>query len=71
MPRDVDRAQPIEVWCRMCGCQMKLRKGKYGEFFGCSGYPICKNTMNLRDASNQHDPPDDDDTYGVEYDDQF
>lgn len=39
-----------DVWCKNCGCLMKLRKGKYGTFYGCSGYPVCKNTMNLRDA---------------------
>lgn len=39
-----------EVWCRKCGCLMKIRRGKYGEFYGCTGYPKCFNTMNLRDA---------------------
>lgn len=42
-----------EVWCRICGCLMRLRKGKYGEFFGCSGYPKCFNTLSIRDASLQ------------------
>ena len=37
--------QPKEdVWCEKCGCQMVLRQGKYGEFFGCLGYPHCKAT---------------------------
>lgn len=27
--------------CRRCGKEMTLRKGPYGEFFGCSGYPEC------------------------------
>ena len=31
--------------CKKCGKQMKLRNGKYGEFWGCSGYPDCKFTM--------------------------
>lgn len=31
--------------CKRCGKQMKLRNGKYGEFWGCSGYPDCKFTM--------------------------
>jgi ssDNA-binding Zn-finger/Zn-ribbon topoisomerase 1 len=30
---------------------MKLRDGKYGEFYGCTGYPICKATMSKRDAA--------------------
>ena len=31
--------------CRRCGKPMKLRNGKYGEFWGCSGYPDCNFTM--------------------------
>lgn len=30
--------------CPKCGRAMKLRDGKYGEFWGCSGYPNCKYT---------------------------
>lgn len=46
----------FDVWCPDCGCLMKLRNGKYGEFYGCTGYPICRNTMNKRDAALDHDP---------------
>lgn len=28
--------------CPKCGKPMKLRKGKYGPFWGCTGYPDCK-----------------------------
>ena len=27
--------------CPKCGSMMKLRNGKFGEFYGCSGYPDC------------------------------
>ena len=30
--------------CPVCGCEMVVRKGKYGEFWGCSGYPWCVHT---------------------------
>lgn len=30
--------------CSACGKTMRLRKGKGRFFFGCSGYPVCKNT---------------------------
>jgi ssDNA-binding Zn-finger/Zn-ribbon topoisomerase 1 len=40
-----------DVWCRACGCIMKLRRGKFGEFWGCTGFPHCKNTLNKRDAA--------------------
>ena len=32
--------------CPRCGGDLKLRKGKYGEFYGCSNYPDCKFTYN-------------------------
>jgi len=28
--------------CPVCGKKLVLRKGKYGNFYGCSGYPKCK-----------------------------
>lgn len=34
--------------CRQCGKQMRLRNGKYGEFWGCSGYPGCTYTMDKK-----------------------
>jgi ssDNA-binding Zn-finger/Zn-ribbon topoisomerase 1 len=37
---------------------MKKRRGKYGEFWGCTGYPHCKATMSLRDAAEENDHPD-------------
>lgn len=33
------------IECPSCGGYMILRKGKHGEFFGCSSYPNCKRTM--------------------------
>jgi len=33
--------------CSICGSRMVIRKGKYGEFWGCMGYPNCKNTINI------------------------
>lgn len=33
--------------CKKCGREMVRRKGKYGEFWGCSGYPDCTYTRNL------------------------
>lgn len=34
------------VLCKKCGLPMKLRNGRFGEFWGCSGYPDCKYTQN-------------------------
>lgn len=35
--------------CIDCGLPMKKRNGRYGEFWGCSGYPNCKHTENIRE----------------------
>lgn len=32
--------------CPRCGNLLKLRNGKFGEFWGCTGYPDCKYTQN-------------------------
>lgn len=31
--------------CPKCNSELKLRKGKYGQFYGCSNYPKCRFTM--------------------------
>lgn len=30
--------------CELCGKQMAIKQGRFGEFLACSGYPECKNT---------------------------
>jgi DNA topoisomerase I len=40
-----------EETCRVCGRPMVLKKGKYGTFLACSGYPECKNTQALQPVS--------------------
>ncbi len=34
--------------CPMCKMPMVLRDGKHGDFWGCSGFPDCKKTMQIR-----------------------
>lgn len=36
-----------DVKCSSCGAPMVLKRGKFGEFLGCSRYPDCSNTMPL------------------------
>ena len=33
--------------CSCCGLPMKKRSGRFGEFWGCTGYPECKFTENV------------------------
>ena len=34
--------------CPRCGGKLVLRNGKYGSFYGCSNYPKCRFTYNVR-----------------------
>jgi hypothetical protein len=34
--------------CPTCGAIMRKRSGRYGEFWGCSRYPKCRHTINIR-----------------------
>ena len=33
--------------CPKCGGELKIRKGHYGKFYGCSNYPKCRFTKNI------------------------
>lgn len=35
-----------EKVCPRCGSELRRRSGRYGEFFGCSGFPACRYTEN-------------------------
>ena len=35
-----------EKVCPRCGSELRRRNGRYGEFFGCSGFPACRYTEN-------------------------
>src|SRR5580698_7580122 len=48
---DIDKAdlsdQGDEEYCENCGRPMVLKKGRFGTFFACSGYPECKTTKQI------------------------
>jgi DNA topoisomerase I len=33
--------------CELCGKEMALKKGRFGSFYGCTGYPECKNIRKI------------------------
>lgn len=37
--------------CEKCGKPMVIRRGRFGKFLACSGFPECKNTKRLPSAS--------------------
>jgi DNA topoisomerase-1 len=53
------RIQPIEInhsaatdkVCPKCHKNMVVKRGKYGEFIACSGYPECKHTESVNGAA--------------------
>ena len=38
--------------CEKCGMPMVIKQGKYGQFYACSGYPDCKNTLSVIAGNN-------------------
>lgn len=42
LDEDIKKVRPAEKICPECGSPMKLRKGPYGTFWGCTNYPKCK-----------------------------
>jgi DNA topoisomerase-1 len=39
--------------CEKCGKPMTVKKGKYGSFLACTGYPDCKNTRPLANTGGE------------------
>jgi len=42
-------AKPIGRACPECGSELLLRKGRFGEFIACSGFPKCKYTEQINE----------------------
>ncbi|HYY96484.1 MAG TPA: type I DNA topoisomerase, partial [Pyrinomonadaceae bacterium] len=36
-------AEAIEETCELCGKPMAMKRGRFGPFLGCTGYPECRN----------------------------
>ncbi|PKN76365.1 MAG: type I DNA topoisomerase [Deltaproteobacteria bacterium HGW-Deltaproteobacteria-10] len=43
----VQEAQTTDALCELCGKPMSVKRGRYGPFLGCSGYPECKNIKKM------------------------
>lgn len=42
-----EEVEVTDVICEKCGRNMVIKKGRYGRFLACPGYPECKNTKPL------------------------
>jgi DNA topoisomerase-1 len=49
--------QGEEEYCPNCGRPMVLKKGRFGQFHACSGYPDCKTTKPVGGAEKKADVP--------------
>ncbi|HZI49004.1 MAG TPA: type I DNA topoisomerase, partial [Pyrinomonadaceae bacterium] len=51
-----DGEEEIEA-CELCGKPMQLKRGRFGPFYGCSGYPECKNIRKISKSGRISAPP--------------
>ncbi|HTS24276.1 MAG TPA: type I DNA topoisomerase [Bryobacteraceae bacterium] len=49
--------QGEEEYCQNCGRPMVLKKGRFGTFYACTGYPDCKTTRQIGGAQRKPDQP--------------
>jgi DNA topoisomerase I len=55
---DIQEQEP-EEFCENCGRPMNLKKGRFGQFMACSGYPDCKTTRQIGQAQKKPPVPTD------------
>ena len=44
--------------CELCGKPMQLKRGRFGPFYGCSGYPECRNIRKISRSGKLTAPPE-------------
>ncbi len=49
--------QEDQEYCENCGRPMVLRRGRYGPFYACTGYPECKTTRRIERQERKPDRP--------------
>jgi DNA topoisomerase-1 len=55
-----EKGKPVEtgITCDKCGKAMVYRWSRHGKFLGCSGYPDCKNTMQIEENGDAEAEPE-------------
>ena len=46
------QSEATDKVCELCGKPMVIKRGRYGDFLACTGYPECKQTQSLNGGSN-------------------
>jgi DNA topoisomerase-1 len=56
-PESEDGAAKVEM-CDNCGREMVIKRGRWGMFLACTGYPDCKTTRRLKAGTRKALQPD-------------
>ncbi len=51
-PEGKSEVEQIEATCENCGKPMTPKRGRFGQFLACTGYPDCKTTKKLASTSS-------------------
>jgi DNA topoisomerase-1 len=51
-PVEIPAEEVTDKTCEKCGKPMVVKRGRYGDFLACSGYPECKNSQSLNSSGN-------------------
>src|SRR6185437_14507945 len=54
---EVEGSNTVE-YCHNCGREMVIKRGRFGAFLACSGYPDCKTTRRLAAGTRKARLPD-------------
>jgi DNA topoisomerase I len=46
------QSEATDKVCELCGKPMVVKRGRYGDFLACTGYPECKHTQSLNSGPN-------------------
>jgi DNA topoisomerase-1 len=46
------QSEATDKVCDLCGKPMVVKRGRYGDFLACTGYPECKHTQSLNGGPN-------------------
>ncbi len=52
LPIELNQQAATDRTCSKCGKPMVAKRGKYGEFLACSGYPDCNHTESISGGTN-------------------
>ncbi len=51
-PVEIPEEEITDKACEKCGRPMVIKRGRYGDFLACSGYPECKNSQSLNSSGH-------------------